>query len=180
MLATKNQQEPTYSYIQIPSFLIHDSRFNDLTNDAKMLYAFLFDRYRLSKKNNQSKQWEDEKGIFVLFTREEMAQKLNCSVRKVFDLFCQLKIKNLIDEKRMGLGRANRIYVKIPASSLKKKSASTRKATFAGLDRQKLPSNKRLINNSNKKVCSHLECVSSNTIKKYSQEDIEIIIHRFK
>lgn len=98
------------TFRQFPAFLTDDPRYHALPNDAKLLYTFLLDRRRLSLKNH----WQDANGVFVIFTRAEMAKFLNCSVRKVIRLAAQLKEAGLIREKRQGLNKPNLIYILHP------------------------------------------------------------------
>lgn len=73
-----------------------------------MLYAFLLDRLSLSIKNH----WVDEnKRIYLIFTREEVQAKLNLSDKTVTKAFKQLGEVKLVEEKRQGLGKPNLIYV---------------------------------------------------------------------
>ena len=81
---------------------------NNLNSDSKILYAFLLDRLSLSQKNH----WIDkEYRIYLIFTREEVCEKLNLSENTVIKAFKQLAKVSLIQEKRQGLGKPNLIYV---------------------------------------------------------------------
>lgn len=96
-------------YYQIPQELFEHSLYKDnLNSDSKILYAFLLDRLSLSQKHH----WVDEKyRIYLIFTREEVQEKLNLSDKTVTKAFKQLSNVGLVEEKRQGLGKPNLIYV---------------------------------------------------------------------
>ena len=105
----KNNEILENSYYQIPQELFVNSLYKEkLNSDSKILYAFLLDRLSLSQKNH----WFDEYGrVYLIFTREEVQDKLCLSEKTVTKAFKQLLEVNLITEKRQGLGRPNLIFV---------------------------------------------------------------------
>lgn len=96
-------------YYQIPQELFENSLYKDnLNSDSKILYAFLLDRLSLSQKHH----WVDEEyRIYLIFTREEVQEKLHLSGKTVTKAFKQLSNVGLVEEKRQGLGKPNLIYV---------------------------------------------------------------------
>lgn len=96
-------------YYQIPQELFVNSKYKDnLNSDSKILYAFLLDRLSLSQKHH----WVDEEyRIYLIFTREEVQDKLNLSDKTVTKAFKLLNNVGLVEEKRQGLGKPNLIYV---------------------------------------------------------------------
>lgn len=96
-------------YYQIPQELFENSLYKDnLNSDSKILYAFLLDRLSLSQKHH----WVDEEyRIYLIFTREEVQEKLHLSDKTVTKAFKQLSNVGLVEEKRQGLGKPNLIYV---------------------------------------------------------------------
>ena len=96
-------------YYQIPQELFTNEKYKDkLNSDSKILYAFLLDRLTLSQKNH----WVDnETRVYLIFTREEVQDKLGLSEKTVIKAFKQLSEVKLISEKRQGLGKPNLIYV---------------------------------------------------------------------
>lgn len=105
----KNNEILENSYYQIPQELFVNSLYKEnLNSDSKILYAFLLDRLSLSQRNH----WFDEFGrVYLIFTREEVQDKLCLSEKTVTKAFKQLLEVNLIAEKRQGLGKPNLIYV---------------------------------------------------------------------
>lgn len=105
----KNNEILENSYYQIPQELFVNSLYKEkLNSDSKILYAFLLDRLSLSQRNH----WFDEYGrVYLIFTREEVQNKLCLSEKTVTKAFKQLLEVNLISEKRQGLGKPNLIYI---------------------------------------------------------------------
>lgn len=122
----KNNEYLENSYYKIPQELFVSSLYKDkLNSDSKILYAFLLDRLSLSQKNH----WiDDERNIYLIFTREEVQEKLNLSDKTATKAFKQLNDVGLVQEKRQGLGKPNLIYVgKIQHEETEKLRFLTRK-----------------------------------------------------
>ena len=94
----KNNEILENSYYQIPQELFINKLYKEkLNSDSKILYAFLLDRLSLSQKNH----WFDELNrVYLIFTREEVQDKLCLSEKTVTKAFKQLLEVNLIAEKR--------------------------------------------------------------------------------
>ena len=105
----KSNETLEHKYYQIPQELFVNEKYkNKLNSDSKILYAFLLDRLSLSQKNH----WIDEdNNVYLIFTREEVQEKLNLSDKIVTKSFKILMEVNLVQEKRQGLGKPNLIYV---------------------------------------------------------------------
>ena len=101
-----------YSFYRIPKVLFTDSRFQEVSVEAKVLYGILLDRMALSAKN----RWLDGDGrVYIIFTVSEVMETLACAEQKANRLLGELdavKGVGLIERKRRGLGRPNIIYVK--------------------------------------------------------------------
>ena len=98
-----------HKYYQIPQELFVNPLYkNTLNSDSKLLYGFLLDRLSLSQKNH----WiAEDNNVYLIFTREEVQEKLNLSDKTVTKSFKILMEVNLVQEKRQGLGKPNLIYV---------------------------------------------------------------------
>ncbi|MDD3138342.1 MAG: DUF6017 domain-containing protein [Lachnospiraceae bacterium] len=104
-----SEQSEQFAFYRIPKLLYTDGRFKGMTSDAKTLYGLLLDRVSLSVKNS----WVDEQGrIFVYCTLESVEVALGCAEQKAIKLLSELETIGLIEKKRQGLGKPNRIYVK--------------------------------------------------------------------
>lgn len=94
--------------VRMPLRLFSDSRYADMSLDAKMAYAFILDRLPLSVRNG----WVNVQGeAFVVFPRSALTGTLGIGERRVSAAFRQLVKKGLIREERRGLGNPNRIYL---------------------------------------------------------------------
>ena len=106
-----------FSYFRIPKALFQDSRFRQLSTDARTLYGILLDRMSLSVENG----WMDKQGrVYIIYTVREVQESLCCAEHKAVKLFRELEQIDLIERKRRGLGRPSLIYVKDFTTGLSK------------------------------------------------------------
>lgn len=97
-----------FYHLQFPRWLVEDRRYIPLGMEAKFVYMLLFNRFQLSKHNG----WVNDAGeVFVIYTRRELAEKLNISEKRVSAAMNELRDFMLIWEKRCGRGFANQIYL---------------------------------------------------------------------
>lgn len=68
--------------------------------------------------------------IFLIFTRQEVQEKLGLSEKTVTKAFKQLVDTDLIEEKRQGLGKPNLIYVAKIQYEEKDKISDTKEGTM--------------------------------------------------
>lgn len=105
-------QADAYTFYRIPKALFSDPYFKKLSCEAKVLYGLLLDRMSLSVKN----KWFDEQGrVYILFKVEDVSEHMGCCKQTAIKLFAELDSQKgigLIEKKRLGLGKANVIYVK--------------------------------------------------------------------
>ncbi len=102
------QQADQFTFYRIPKVLFTDSRFRNLSPEAKTLYGILLDRMNLSARNN----WLDEEGrVYIIYTIEEIMADLSCGNKKAVSLLTELTKVGLIERRRQGLGKPNLIYV---------------------------------------------------------------------
>jgi hypothetical protein len=94
-------------FYQLPKFLFNDE-FENLSNDARILYTLLKDRHELSIKN----EWyNDKQEVYLIMRREEMESLLKLSAPTTRRVLKELKVANLIEEERQGLNKPNLIYL---------------------------------------------------------------------
>ena len=95
------------AFYQMPQWL-YEPPYNALSDKAKQIYMFLFDRRTLSIQN----KWFDEKGdVFVYFTNEQLMEKLNCSNKPIIQAKKELHDIGLLREVRQGVNKPNRLYI---------------------------------------------------------------------
>jgi len=98
-------------YLKIPKAMFANKTYRRLSSDAKLVYAKLYDRLSLSQMNG----WTNERDeVYLIYTREEIAEELGISYKKAITAFKELAEVNLITEQRCGRGMPNRIYIVKP------------------------------------------------------------------
>ena len=95
------------TYLQFPEFLLE----LPLTQTAKILYMVLYDRARLSKRN----QWSDQEDrIYIVFTINELCKTIGRGKSVVEQALSDLAAADLIRRKKGGFSKPNHIYVRVP------------------------------------------------------------------
>ena len=97
------------SFTRLPNYPFEAPTFQPLSNEAKLLYAFILRRAELSRKNG----WADEYGrIYLYYPICEVVALLHCGRQKAVNTLRELQYAELIDIKKQGCGKPNRIYPK--------------------------------------------------------------------
>lgn len=95
------------AFLPYPRFLLKI----ELTNTARVLYAMLLDRAKLSRRNG----WKDEKGqIYLIYPISNMAKDLGKSQTTTKKAMQELGDAGLVEKKRQGFCMPNILYIKIP------------------------------------------------------------------
>ena len=98
----KSKEVYREKYYQMPKVFFTSEKYLNLSNDAKIAYMLLKDRFDYSVKNN----WVDsDDNIFFIFTVEELMKLLQCREGKVSKIKKELEKAGLLKQKR---GRANK------------------------------------------------------------------------
>lgn len=106
----KKDQVTNLVFYQVPKVLF-TKKYENMTNNARILYAILRDRIDLSLKNN----WFDEDGnVFILYSRDSLEKDAKLSQRTIIRIMKELNDLELIKEKRQGVNKPNIIYVCAP------------------------------------------------------------------
>ncbi len=102
------------TYYQLPKVFFTNKNYINLSNDAKIAYSILKDRFNYSIKNN----WVDnEQHIYFIYTNKELMSILNCSEKKVISIKKELSKTKLLFQKRIGLNQPNRLYLGKPEAN---------------------------------------------------------------
>ena len=105
-----NRDSKVPAYIQYPRFLIG----SPLNETARLLYTVLLDRARLSIKKAE---WTDDSGrVFIHYPISKLAEVLHKGETTIKNALADLESANLIMRQHQGIGKPNRIYVRIPAA----------------------------------------------------------------
>ena len=98
------QSGELFAYFRIPKALFQDSRFRQLSTDARTLYGILLDRMSLSAKNG----WYDEQSrVYIYYTADEIRTDMGCGNDKALKLLSELDTKKgvgLIERIKQGQG----------------------------------------------------------------------------
>lgn len=135
-----NRQSEMYNFIRLPMVLMEDEIFESISIEAKVLYSYMLNRMGLSYKNG----WIDEDGkVFIYYTMDAIKEQFNCANDKALKIINELDTKSgigLIEKKRQGLGKPNRIYVKDFMSiftNMELKNQEVRETKFQKFDYRK-------------------------------------------
>ena len=125
MKNTKKNQVPLINYyksnevygetfFQLPKVLFTNEKYKKLSNDAKIAFALLKDRFGYSVKNN----WIDQhKRIYFIYTNKELMSILNVQEKKVIRIKRELESVNLLTQEQLGQNKPNRLYLLKPQAS---------------------------------------------------------------
>lgn len=102
------QEAEQFTFYRLPKALITDSRFKEVSNNAKLLYGLMLDRMSLSARSG----WFDEENrVYIKYAVKTIMEDLNCSKPTAVGLIKELQNIGLIDIVQQS-GLANIIYVK--------------------------------------------------------------------
>lgn len=121
-----HQKTYAQSFTKLPNFLFEAPSYKTLSNEAKLLYAFVLRRTDLSRKN----AWADAYNrIYLYYPICEVAELLHCGRQKAVNILRELQYADLIAIKKQGCGKPNRIYPKsyeaVPNTDFKKSDCGT-------------------------------------------------------
>ena len=121
-----HQPEKAFSFTRLPNFLFEAPTFQPLSNEAKVLYAFVLRRAELSRKNG----WADEYGrVYLYYPICEVVALLRCGRQKAVNTLRELQYAGLVEIQKQGCGKPNRIYPKsyeaVPNTDFKKSGYGT-------------------------------------------------------
>lgn len=107
------------NFLQVPRFILN---LDCLSSTEKLIYMQLIDRSRLSQHNN----WVDAQGnVFIVYTIDSLATDMHVKQSTVKNALKNLEENKLIVRQHQGLGRPNRIYVKVPHDALQGESKTS-------------------------------------------------------
>ena len=90
-----HQPEKAFSFTRLPNFLFEAPTFKPLSNEAKVLYAFILRRTELSRKNG----WADDCGrIYLYYPICEVVDLLHCGRQKAVNTLRELQYAGLVEQ----------------------------------------------------------------------------------
>lgn len=97
-----------YNFIPVPKALAMG--FKSVSINAKWTYSLLLDRMMASRKN--AERFHDKSGMYLLFNQDEVAELIGASKRTVIRIFKELEESGLIETKKQGFGKSQKIYLR--------------------------------------------------------------------
>lgn len=121
-----HQKPRIISFTQLPNFLFELPGYHLLGNEAKILYAMILRRAGLSRRNG----WADEYDrVYLYYPINEVTTLLHCGRQKAVDTLRELQYAGLLEIRKQGCGKPNRIYPKwheaVPDADFKKSGHGT-------------------------------------------------------
>ncbi len=98
------------SFYRIPKLLITDPYFEDLDNEAKLMYGLLLDRMSLSAKNGW---YDNQRRVYIIYGQKKLMQDLHRGRNKVYDMLNALEKIGLIEREKDKKYNPDKIYVKM-------------------------------------------------------------------
>lgn len=123
-------------FLRLPLSLLANPKYRRMSLEAKFVYSLLLNRLSLSQKN----RWiNDDNEVYLIYTREEVADTLNISYKKSIAAFKELIENGLLFEQRQGRGYPNLLYVL--KAELDDKDAAEFSEEFYGTDDETVDEN---------------------------------------
>ncbi|MBF0992859.1 MAG: replication initiator protein A [Granulicatella sp.] len=98
-------------FLMLPAGLAYGELYKDLSSDSKFAWTILNDRAKLSKQNG----WYDEDGsIYFIFSNNDLVEIIKQSEPKIIKIKKELIEFGLLEQRRMGRGLSNRLYIYEP------------------------------------------------------------------
>ena len=105
------ESEQMLQYFQFPKFLLK----LPISQNAKFLYMILYDRARISRKNN----WIDKYGnVYLIFPIEELSVQIGKCNSSVKTALKELDDVGLLVRRSGGFSKPNHLYVRIPSDEM--------------------------------------------------------------
>lgn len=143
-----------YQFVPVPRALARG--FKDLSINAKWAYSLMLDRMMMSRQNID--RFHDKNGMFLLFNQDELAELIGASKRTVIRIFKELEESGLIETKKQGFGKAQKIYLrKLSELSEIDSETSSKKSCQNGTMRSDKLASREVPN------CHHEKCQNGTT-----------------
>ena len=158
-----------YQFIPVPRALAKG--FKDLSINAKWAYSLMLDRMMMSRQNID--RFHDKNGMFLLFNQDEVAELIGASRRTIIRIFKELEESGLIETKKQGFGKSQKIYLrKLSELSEIDSETSFKKSCQNGTTR----SDKMALRDV--PICHNDKCQNVTTISaKMSHQDVTNLSH---
>ena len=143
-----------YNFIPVPKALAMG--FKSVSINAKWTYSLLLDRMMASRKN--AERFHDKNGMYLLFNQDEVAELIGASKRTVIRIFKELEESGLIETRKQGFGKAQKIYLrKLSELSEMYSETSSKKSCQNGTTRSDKLASREVTS------CHHEKCQNGTT-----------------
>ena len=121
-----HQPEKAFSFTRLPNFLFEAPTFKPLSNEAKVLYAFILRPDRPIPKKRLGGR---VRAIYLYYPICEVVELLHCGRQKAVNTLRELQYAGLVEIQKQGCGKPNRIFPKsyeaVPNTDFKKSCSGT-------------------------------------------------------
>ena len=98
------------AHVKLPKELFTEELFQELSLEAKVLYAFFADRTSLSRTNKE--KWTLPSGeVYIIYRQQDIQRILRCGHDKASKVVRELVKIGLVKKIPQGLGKPNLIIV---------------------------------------------------------------------
>lgn len=164
----------------MPNFLLEDPIRKQLSNDAILLYMYLYDLAYLSYENSRDKKgderpyWVNKYGeLFVHCTLKTICEKLNCGHDKAAKVLRELEDVRLIMKRSRGNGRAAQIVLLDPDSRIGKSYIAVSEKTKLEVRESRNSRSGKADTNNTDKIKTNIISVNHPPQKSYGREEVE-------
>ena len=107
----------------------------DVSPTEKIVYIYLFNRARSSQRASRSGKFADQLGrVYIVYPIKDLAADTGFTERWVKKSLKELEEAGLIERKREGKNKPDKIYVKVPEESSKSEKGGEQSFTSEGND----------------------------------------------
>ena len=89
------------SFYRVPKLLITDPYFEDLDNEAKLMYGLMLDRMSLSAKNGW---YDNQRRVYIIYGQKSLMKDLHRGRNKISDMLNALEKIGLIEREKTDVG----------------------------------------------------------------------------
>ena len=97
------------NYFKMPYALFLNEKYRELTNNDKIIYAILYNRFEISSTNPD---FRDGDGVFCYYTVDKLGEWLKMSKPTIVNGLKRLEEHGLIDRVKQSQGRPDKIHVR--------------------------------------------------------------------
>ena len=119
-------------FMTLPKAFINISYYREMSVDSKFIYIILLDRAKLSFQND----WFDNEGRrYFNFKNDDLRFITNIpSKQRLIKAKKELMDKNLLEQKRYGQGKPNRLYILYPLTELELRQLESTRELGEGIN----------------------------------------------